>query len=200
VDKLTEAHAIPNSITSFSQKITRGEMAEMIYRLNAGITDKPFGTYQEQASPGLPVRLKIPGINVDSAIESVGLTSDGAVGIPKDPNNAAWYNVGPRPGEIGSAVITGHVNWYFGATGVFADLHKVKPGDKITVLDDKGSIISFVVREIRNYDAAADAIDVFYTNDGKSHLNLITCEGVWNKIKRQYSERLVVFTDKETEQ
>jgi LPXTG-site transpeptidase (sortase) family protein len=199
VEKLAEAHAIPASITSFSQKVTRGEMAEMVYRLQANVTDKPSITYQEQASPGLPVHLKIPGINVDSAIESVSLTPEGAVGIPKDPDNAAWYNLGPIPGNIGSAVMSGHVNWYYGAKGVFENLNKLKPGDKIEVLDDKGSTISFVVRESRSYDAAADATDVFYSKDGKAHLNLITCEGVWNKLAKQYSKRLVVFADRVTE-
>lgn len=206
VEKLAELHAIPASITHFNQNVTRGEMAEMVYRLKADVTNQPSKTYQELilentaflTKPGLPVRLKIPGIHVDSAIEYVGLTPQGAVGIPKNPNNAAWYNLGPQPGDIGSAVITGHVNWYYGATGVFANLHKLKPGDKITVQDDKGSVFSFVVREIRDYAAAGDATDVFYANDEKAHLNLITCEGVWDRSAQQYTQRLVVFTDKET--
>ncbi len=201
VEKLAELHAIPSSITSFAQKVTRGEMAEMVYRLRAGVTNQPSKTYEQLAyelsTPGLPVRLNIPGIHVDSAVEYVGLTPQGAVGIPKDPDNAAWYNLGPRPGEIGSAVITGHINWYYGAIGVFADLHKVKPGDRIVVRDDKGVDISFVVRETRSYDAAAQAIDVFISNDGKAHLNLITCEGVWDSGSQQYTKRLVVFADKE---
>ena len=196
VEKLAEVNAIPASITSFSQKVTRGEMAEMVYRLNASISNKPSTTYQEIASPGLPVRLKIPGINVDSVIESVGLTPEGAMGVPKDPNNAAWYNLGPHPGDNGSAVMSGHVNWYYGAKGVFEKLSKLKPGDKIEVLDDKGAVISFVVRESRSFDAAADANDVFFSKDGKAHLNLITCEGVWNKLAKQYSKRLVVFADR----
>ncbi len=35
------ANAIPLTIQSLDKKITRGEMAEMIYRLRAGITDLP---------------------------------------------------------------------------------------------------------------------------------------------------------------
>lgn len=201
VEKLTELQAIPVSITSFDQKVTRGEMAEMVYRLKAGVTNMSSKTHedlrQELASIGLPVRLKIPGIHVDAPVEYVGLTSQGAVGIPKNPDNAAWYNLGPRPGDIGSAVITGHINWYYGAIGVFADLNKVKPGDRIEVLDDKGVLISFVVREIRSYDAGATATDVFISNDGKAHLNLITCDGVWNRGAQQYTRRLVVFADKQ---
>lgn len=201
VQKLSELNVIPASIKSFDQKVTRGEMAEMVYRLNVNIINKPAATYKklvaEQESPGLPVRIKISEINVDAAIESIGLTSGGAVDIPKDPANAAWYNLGPRPGDKGNAIITGHLNWYDGAVGVFADLNKMKIGDKIEVQDDKGAVRSFEVSEIKHYDYTANAVDVFNSTDGKSHLNLITCEGAWNEDTQSYAQRLVIFADEE---
>jgi hypothetical protein len=40
VRRLAELHAIPTSIRSVSQTLTRGEMAEMVYRLKADITDR----------------------------------------------------------------------------------------------------------------------------------------------------------------
>jgi LPXTG-site transpeptidase (sortase) family protein len=197
---LSELKAIPLSINSFDQKVTRGEMAEMVYRLRADVQSQPARTYDqlqaEQLSPGLPVRMQIPAINVDAVIEQVGLTPAGAVGIPQDPDNAAWYQLGPRPGEVGSSVITGHVNWYYGATGVFENLSKLTPGDQITIKDEKGNVMTFVVRESRSYDASADAVDVFFSSDGKAHLNLITCEGVWDSSAHQYTKRLVVFADR----
>lgn len=151
---------------------------------------------QKQASAGLPVRLKIPSINVDSAVEYVGLAPDGTMDVPKNQGDVAWFETGQRPGENGSAVIDGHYGIKDGKGSVFDDLYKLRKGDKLYIEDDKGMTISFVVRESRRYDPQADASDVFSSNDGKSHLNLITCEGVWNKSTQQYSERLVVFTDK----
>ena len=159
---------------------------------------------QEQASVGLPAspvgrpaHLKIPSINVDAPVEYVGITSDGAMDAPKERANVAWFNLGSRPGEIGSAVIAGHYGWKNGKGSAFDNLYKLRKGDKIYVEDDKGVIISFVVRESRRYDPKADSSDVFGSNDGKPHLNLITCEGVWDKVSKTYSKRLVVFTDKE---
>lgn len=149
-------------------------------------------------SVGVPVRIVIPSIGLDATIEKVALADDGSMDVPKQPFNTAWYELGPRPGEAGSAAIAGHVDWKNGAKAVFADLHKVKPGDRIELQDDNGEVISFVARESRRFDAAADAIDVFTSNDGKAHLNLITCAGAWDKRTRQYAERLVVFTDKVT--
>lgn len=152
----------------------------------------------EPASQGFPVRLQIPKIRVDAIIESVGLTSQGAVDVPKGPINTAWYNLGPRPGETGSAVITGHYGvWKNGTPTVFNNLSKLRKGDKVYVKDKKGTTLTFSVREIRKYDPSADAQDVFISNDGKAHLNLVTCEGLWNKASKSYPKRLVVFTDKE---
>lgn len=151
-----------------------------------------------QADFGLPIRLEIPMIKVDAPIESLGLTPDGAMAAPKGGVNAAWFNLGPRPGEAGSAVISGHYGtWKNGDGSVFDNLNKLKIGDRISVKDEKGVVTNFLVREIRSYDPDAEASDIFSSNDGKSHLNLITCEGAWNGITKTYSKRLVVFTDKE---
>ncbi|MEK7625551.1 MAG: class F sortase [Patescibacteria group bacterium] len=147
--------------------------------------------------PGLPLRLKIPKIKVDATVDYVGLTPDGAMGVPKIPRNVAWYNLGPRPGEVGSAAIAGHVNWYNGAKAVFVNLSKLKKGDKIFIVDDRGATSTFVVRRLRSYRFDEDAPDVFSSDDRKAHLNLITCIGVWNKKLRSYSKRLVVFADEE---
>jgi LPXTG-site transpeptidase (sortase) family protein len=159
---------------------------------------------QEQASFGLPaspigrpMRLIIPKINVNSAVEYVGLAPGGAMDAPKSPDDVAWFNLGPHPGENGSAVIAGHYGWKNGKPSAFDNLYKLRQGDKLFVEDDKGVIISFVVRESRRYDPNADASAVFGSNDEKSHLNLITCEGVWDKTSKSYPIRLVIFADKE---
>jgi sortase A len=152
---------------------------------------------QTEENIGLPLRLTIQEINVDAAIEQVGLTSDGLMDAPKGPAEVGWFNRGPRPGDKGSAVIAGHSGWKNNIPAVFDNLENIKPGDKVTVQDDKGAVISFVVRESRRYDPEADASDVFRSNDGKAYLNLITCVGVWNKLTKSRSERLVVFTERE---
>ncbi len=144
----------------------------------------------------LPVRIKIPKIHVDAAIQYVGLTSDGAMDVPKNFTDAAWFNLGPRPGEEGSAAIAGHYGRKNNKGSVFDNLHKLRKGDKIYIENEDGIPIPFVVRKFRTYGQYEDALDVFDSSDGKAHLNLITCNGVWNKVSKTYSKRLVVFTDK----
>ena len=152
---------------------------------------------QEQASSGLPIRLKIPKLAVDAGFEYVGLAPDGAMDKPKSLDAAAWFELGTRPGETGSAVIAGHYGYRNGKLAVFDKLYKLRKGDKLYVEDDRGVITTFVVRESRRYDPNADASDVFGSNDGGAHLNLVTCAGVWNEASQTFSQRLVVFTDKE---
>lgn len=152
----------------------------------------------QSRQPGLPLRLRIPAISLDVIIAQVGLTAGGAMDEPKTPHEPAWYNLGPRPGEAGSAVIAGHYGqWANGDPSVFDHLHLLRPGHKIHIDAADGATITFVVREKRSYDPAADASTVFNARDGRPHLNLITCEGAWNKTSRSYSKRLVVFSDKE---
>jgi len=72
-------------------------------------------------------------------------------------------------------------------------LYKLKKGDRLYIEDGKGKSLAFVVQESRTYDPGY-ADDVFSRNDG-AHLNLITCDGVWDGTKKSYSKRLVVFAD-----
>lgn len=151
-------------------------------------------TVLQQTDPGLPIRLRIPSINVDAAIEYVGLTPEEAMDGPKNFNNVGWFKLGSRPGEKGSAVIAGHRGWKDGVATVFNNLHNLHKGDNLYIEDGKGTSISFIVQESRTYDPEEYVSDVFSQNDG-SHLNLITCDGVWDKSQKTYTKRLVIFAD-----
>jgi LPXTG-site transpeptidase (sortase) family protein len=151
----------------------------------------------KQSSVGFPIFLVIPKINVDAVIMPVGLTSEGALGVPAGPTSTTWFDLGPRPGEDGSAVIAGHEGWEDGIAAVFDDLYKLQVGDQVYVHDEQGVTRVFIVQNIKMYDQNGDASDIFDSNDGKAHLNLITCEGTWNAAQKSYSNRLVVFTDME---
>lgn len=144
---------------------------------------------------GLPVRLEIPVIGVDSAIEDAFITPDGRMDVPAGSVNVAWFALGPKPGKIGSAVVGGHYGITNGTPFVFYKLDELQIGDKVNVTDDEGSTLHFIVRSIRLFARDADATPVFTSGDGLAHLNLITCEGIWNQVNGTYPERRVIFTD-----
>lgn len=142
-----------------------------------------------------PVRLEITNINLDTTIYAAGLTSSGDMDISENPDQVAWYQLGPKPGEIGSAVIAGHYGWKDGHGSIFNNLNMLVKGDEVSVYDENGIKKTFVVQATQIYDPNADATKVFISTDKKAHLNLITCEGTWVNSKDSYSNRLVIFTD-----
>jgi LPXTG-site transpeptidase (sortase) family protein len=187
----------PALLVYFIPKISTHSSSSSVTARSVPVPNQEQVSLPVKAGYGLPIRLKIPAINVDSTVEYVGLTSNGEMGAPKDQNAVAWFKLGIRPGDKGSAVIAGHYGIKNGKASVFDDLYKLHKGDKLYIEDDKGASISFVVHEIRRYDPKADASGVFASSDGKAHLNLITCEGVWDEVSKSYPARLVVFTDKD---
>jgi LPXTG-site transpeptidase (sortase) family protein len=141
-----------------------------------------------------PVRLIVPKIGLNAAIEDVGLTAGDAMAAPAGPDAVGWYKYGPRPGNRGSAVMDGHSGYAHGRAAAFDDLPKLSKGDKLYVQDASGKLASFVVSKTRLYARDANAAAVFAPT-ASSRLNLITCTGSWDAAAGTHSQRLVVFAD-----
>lgn len=145
--------------------------------------------------PGEPVRLIIPSINVAADVKNVGLNATGAMIAPLNRADVAWLALGARPGESGVAVIAGHYGRLNGRPSVFDNLHKLQPGDLIVVQDAAAVSYTYTVRLTKIYEPTADAAAVFDSIDGGSHLNLITCGGVWDARTKSFTTRMVIFAD-----
>ena len=149
------------------------------------------------AVPGKPARLIIPAINVDAAVQSIGLywNGDGSMGIPTNFTDVAWYNGGPIPGMPGNAVIDGHLDGRNVKEAVFYRLGDLQVGDLVEVVDDRGAMSKFQVVRLADYDYDASTSDIFSGDASIARLNLITCAGDWVKGKGIYNKRVVVFTE-----
>lgn len=143
---------------------------------------------------GQPVRLKIPAINVDAAVEQVGQTPDGSMDVPKNFDNTAWYDLGARPGESGNAVVAGHVDSTHGKA-VFWDLSKLVGGDQIVVVGDDNVERTFVVTASEAYTRADVPLDRVFGATTDTHLNLITCDSrsAFDRTRGEYAGNLVVY-------
>ncbi len=146
-------------------------------------------------SNAVPVLLSIERLGISADIESVGLI-DNAMAVPSSIEDVGWYQHGPRPGDQGSAVLAGHVNWTTGRSAVFSLLHTIVVGDTVQVTNSLGHVDTFIVRSIKDYPIDSDTSEVFTSIDGLSRLNLITCDGVWDPVLKTHLSRLVVFTEK----
>lgn len=148
---------------------------------------------QAQKAPAKPVRLLIPKIGVNAKVESVGLDAHGNMAVPSSWESTAWYDMGPRPGDTGNAVIDGHLDSYTGPA-VFWHLRDLKPGDKVRVKTSDGATLQFVVTGSKSFPANAFPGKRVFGPASTPQLNLITCSGDWDYHQGQYNQRLVIFT------
>ena len=170
-------------------KVTLGPTPKTCIITNTHILTAPTGVQY-----GLPRYLIIPKIKVNAPVENIGLTAANAVQVPKGLRNVGWYKLGPKPGDLGSSLISGHFARKTSGWAVFNNLYKLRKGDAVNVKDSKGQILHFVVRATRLYSYKASTSDLFTSDDG-AHLNLVTCTGTWINSLRGFNKRLVIFTD-----
>ncbi|MGH7202884.1 MAG: class F sortase [Candidatus Levyibacteriota bacterium] len=151
-------------------------------------------TTAPQAVSGTPVHISIPKINVDTQVESVGMDSKGRMDVPKNADNTAWFSPGFRPGVNGSAVIDGHYDKVTGAPAVFYKLKDLTAGDNIIITDNNGTKYTFAVDRVVPYPDDNFPIKEVFAAAAVPQLNLITCDGTWNKETHNYSNRMVVYS------
>lgn len=141
----------------------------------------------------MPVRLRIPAIGVDSALIDLGLTDDGTMEVPPGGFPAGWYTGAPTPGELGPAIIAGHVDKL--GPAVFYNLRKLKPGELITVTRKDGSTPVFRVTRVATFAKAQFPTKQVYGNIDGAGLRLITCGGSYNSRSGHYEDNIVAFAD-----
>jgi sortase (surface protein transpeptidase) len=142
------------------------------------------------APAAAPARLVVPSIKVDAGVEAVGLDAQGRMATPSQASHVAWFQPGAAPGDVGDAVMAGHLDWTTGPA-VFWYLGRVHQGDEITVVRADGTRVRFVTDSTRQipFDAPTDAL---FTRGGPPSLTLITCAGTWDRQHGTYLQRLVV--------
>lgn len=142
---------------------------------------------------GVPQRIAIPAIGVDAGVEAVGVDATNTMETPSDPWGTAWYAPGARPGQIGNAVIAGHVDFAGVGPVVFWRLSSMTPGMEILVTADDGARWRFVVESVESFPVAQfPGVRVFGPTNG-TYLNLISCIGDFDPVTASYNQRIVVF-------
>jgi hypothetical protein len=139
--------------------------------------------------PAAPVRLRIPAVGVDTPLTATGLDGAGALVPPID--GAGWYREGPAPGDVGPAVLTGHVDGG-GAPAVFYRLRDLTPGDHVLVERADGSTVRFVVTAVARYAKDAFPTGTVYGPTPGAELRLITCGGTFDRFRGSYRDNVVV--------
>jgi len=141
----------------------------------------------------VPVRLQIAAIGVDSRLMDLGLKSDGSMEVPPRGFPAGWFTGAPTPGELGPAIIAGHVDMK--GPGVFYNLHSLKTGDRVTITRKDGSAPVFRVTRVEQFPKDQFPTKLVYDNIDHAGLRLITCGGTFNRQSGHYEDNIIAFAD-----
>ena len=142
---------------------------------------------------GAPTALRIPALDMDESLITLGLNPDGTVEVPTDFSRAGWYEFGPAPGEPGSAVILGHVDSFAGPA-VFHRLRELETDDMVDVGLADGGIAHFTVTAVETYPKNEFPAERVYGSNGGTTLQLVTCGGDFDSDARSYVSNVVAFT------
>jgi len=146
----------------------------------------------EPASHAAPVRLSIPAIGVRTRLIRLGLNPDGTLEVPTEFSVAGWYQLGPRPGERGAAVIVGHVDSTAGPA-VFYRLGELAPGSVVHVRLADRTLVRFRVYAVREYPKTSFPTSLVYAATPEPELRLVTCGGSFDSSTGHYLDNIVVF-------
>ncbi len=140
-----------------------------------------------------PSRLVVPAIDVDVDVMDLGLSDTGVLEVPQGAFPVGWYTGSPTPGELGPAIVAGHVSWN-GSPGVFERLSELSVGDRVSVLRNNGSTADFAVTRTRTYAKDTFPTDTVYGDINHAGLRLITCGGL-DADTGSYKDNVVVFAE-----
>ena len=141
-----------------------------------------------------PVSIDIPKIGAHSSLIPLGLNPDNTIQVPPvtTPLQAGWYTYAPTPGEIGPAVVLGHVDGNH-QKGIFFRLKELAPGDRVSITRKDGTTASFEVTKVHQVPKKDFEGEGVYDDTPGPELRLITCGGVFDRSAHNYVDNIVVY-------
>lgn len=136
----------------------------------------------------LPARLVMPAIQLDSAIEPMGLVETGGVYewiAPED--TVGWHDTSALPGQAGNLVLSGH-NASLGGK-VFRNLYRAQVGDRFTIRTGQQAFIyeiaeRHILRELFTSRATRQANAAWIGEFPDERVTLVTCHPTWTNTHR----------------
>ena len=102
--------------------------------------------------------------------------------------------VGIEIGELGPAVVLGHVDSKEGPE-VFYYLRELEVGDLIFIDREDGTTATFAVSRLEQHPQNGFPTEEVYGNIDHAGLRLITCSGVYNRGAARYTHNPIVFAE-----
>jgi sortase (surface protein transpeptidase) len=112
--------------------------------------------------------------------------------MPERYDITAWYTGSPTPGELGPAIIAGHVDSFKG-TGIFFRLRELQPGDTVSVSRVDGTTATFKITSLEQYPKNSFPTQKVYGNITYAGIRLITCGGAFDSQTYEYTDNIVAY-------
>ncbi len=145
-----------------------------------------------QLPPSDPIQIQIPALGVTTRIMELGLERDGSMEVPPGAYPVGWYDGSPAPGQLGPAVLAGHVDWE-GEPGAFYGLRELLPGDTVVVDRADGTVATFRVDRVEEHAKDDFPTEDVYGDLDHAGLRLITCGGSFDEDTGDYLHNVIVF-------
>ena len=143
-----------------------------------------------------PVRLAVPDVGIDMAVDPVGVRDDGEMEIPEDADRAGWYRFGPAPADpAGATVVAAHVDSVQTGIGQFAKLLDVGAGAAVTVTTADGIPHQYRVVSVEKIPKDGAPVDQWFDRSGAPRLVLVTCGGTFRRDIGHYTDSVVVTAE-----
>ena len=128
-----------------------------------------------------PVSIDIPKIAAHSTLVPLGVNADNTIQVPPvtTPLQAGWYTYAPTPGEVGPAVVLGHVDGNH-QKGIFYRLKELTAGDRVSIARKDGTTALFEVTKVHQVPKQEFEKEGVYDDTPGPELRLITCGGVFD--------------------
>jgi len=140
-----------------------------------------------------PSRVDIPAIGLSATVVPVGLTNDGGLEVPPS-DRAGWYRLGPSPGEVGPAVVVGHLDSGAGPA-VFHRLPAARIGDRVVVIHTDGSVTHFAISATTTINKSRFPTATVFAPTDRPALRLITCTGPFDQASGHYLDSLIIWAN-----
>lgn len=143
----------------------------------------------------IPIELSIPAIGVRSSLLKLGINSDHTVQVPPldDVWKAGWYRYSPSPGQLGPAILLGHIDSAQSGPGVFFKLGALRKGNTVSVRRADNIVAVFRVDAVAEYPKNRFPTLKVYGNTDNAALRLITCGGKFDFSARSYEDNIVAY-------
>jgi sortase (surface protein transpeptidase) len=144
-------------------------------------------------SSPVPVTVEIPAIGVMADLDELHRNPDGTIQVP-DWNHAGWWADGPKPGQLGPAVILAHVDNKQGPD-IFFRLNELHGGDEVIVTRADGTTVRFTVERVERHPKDAFPTEAVYGPTLDPGLRLVTCGGEFDRSVGHYRDNIIVFAN-----